>query len=144
MEQQLFISITEDVDIDLAAIAKTYIHAIEDGKKGDELSEFFDNNVVQIEYPNRLSVKGVKRDFTAILESAEKVKKIIDKQQFFIRNAYTMGKTVIMEIDWAGRLAVALGHMKKGETLNAHFAMVLEYSNGKIVRQRSYNCFEAF
>lgn len=130
--------------MDLTLKAKEYITAIESGKTGTDLSSFFENDVVQIEYPNRLSVKGTKKDIGAILDSAEKVKKIIARQQFFIRNAFVINKTVIMEIDWSGKLAVALGHLKAGELLNAHFAMFLDYVNDKIVGVRCYDCFEAF
>ncbi len=49
---------------------------------------------------------------------------------------------VALEVLWTGTLAVALGTLPVGGQMRAHFAMFLEFRDGKIVAQRNYDCFE--
>lgn len=43
-----------------------------------------------------------------------------------------------------GILAVPLGTTPAGAALKAHLAMFFEISDGRISRQRDYDCFEAW
>jgi ketosteroid isomerase-like protein len=47
-----------------------------------------------------------------------------------------------IEVQWTGTLAVALGTLPAGGEMRARFAMFLELRDGKIARQRNYDCFE--
>jgi ketosteroid isomerase-like protein len=45
---------------------------------------------------------------------------------------------------WVGTLAVSLGAIPAGGEMRAHFAVFLEFRDGRIHRQRNYDCFEPF
>jgi ketosteroid isomerase-like protein len=75
---------------------------------------------------------------------AELGKREISKQSFEIHNALVDGDRVAMEVLWQGRLANPAGDLPVGGEMRAHFAIFLEFRDGKIVAQRSYECFEPF
>jgi ketosteroid isomerase-like protein len=43
-----------------------------------------------------------------------------------------------------GTLAVPFGSFPVGSQMKAFFAVFLEFREGKIIRQRNYDCFEAW
>jgi len=47
-------------------------------------------------------------------------------------------------VQWTGTLAVALGTLAPDAEMRARFAVFIDLRDGKIVRQRNYDCFEAF
>lgn len=98
--------------------------------------------VIQEEFPNRLVPTGAKRDLAALLDGYERGKKVISSQQYEIKNAMAGANVVALEVLWTGTLAVALGTLPVGGQMRAHFAMFLEFRDGKIVAQRNYDCFE--
>jgi hypothetical protein len=58
-------------------------------------------------------------------------------------NELPCGDTVALEVLWAGTLAVPLGSLPAGSELRARFAVFLEFQkDGKIIRQRNYDCFD--
>ena len=66
---------------DNLAIARRYLEAIENGAEGGALAEFFTQDIVQEEFPNRLSPIGVHRDLDSLLASARKGKQVIRAQK---------------------------------------------------------------
>jgi hypothetical protein len=56
-------------------IARAYLLALERGETGAALSRFFAPDVVFVEFPNRLTPLGARRDVTAALEGAERGKR---------------------------------------------------------------------
>jgi ketosteroid isomerase-like protein len=124
------------------ALAKTYLGAIEAGATGDVLAAFYAPDVVQEEFPNRLTPNGAKRDLAALLEGAVKGQKVLQGQRYEIVSAVESGATVILEVQWTGTLAAAVGRIPAGGEMRARFAMFLEFRDGLIVRQRNYDCFE--
>lgn len=108
------------------------------------LAEFFSPDVIQIEFPNRLVPAGAKRDLAAILVGCERGKNVLSEQRYEIKNAVVNQHVVVMEVLWTGKLAVAIGTLPEGDEMKAHFAVFLEFAEGKIVAQRNYDCFEAW
>ncbi|WP_445634001.1 hypothetical protein NSTC745_05747 [Nostoc sp. DSM 114161] len=129
---------------DILTIAKNYLQAIEEGKTGDELAIYYSQSVEQIEYPNRLIPNGAKRNIEDLKEASLKGKNILISQKFDIQKLYVVGNTVILEAIWTAKIAVPLGKIPSGEQIKAYFAQFIEFENGKIVRQRTYDCFEPF
>jgi ketosteroid isomerase-like protein len=123
-------------------LAKRYLTTLEQMGDCQLLAEFFSPEVVQEEFPNRLVPTGAKRDLAAILEGCERGKKVLSAQRFEIKNAWATENSVIMEVLWTGKLAVAVGTLPEGGEMKAHFAVFLEFNQGKIVAQRNYDCFE--
>jgi hypothetical protein len=47
-----------------------------------------------------------------------------------------------MELLWTGTLDIALGPLPIGADIRAHFAVFLEFRDGRIIGQRNYGCYE--
>lgn len=124
--------------------ARRYLAAIEAGATGDSLAAFFASNVEQIEFPNRLVPAGARRDLAALLDGAIRGQQVLRGQRYQIDRAFAHGETVVLEVVWIGTLAIPIGSIPAGGDMRAHFAVFLEFENGRIVRQRNYDCFDAF
>ena len=81
-------------------------------------------------------------DLAAMRASSERGSKLMTSQKYEVRNALAEGERVAMEIDWTGLLAMQFETIPAGGEMRAHFAMFLEFRDGKIIRQTNYDCFE--
>ena len=122
--------------------ARRYLEALETGAQGDALAEFFTRDVVQEEFPNRLSPIGVHRNLNAILDAARKGRQVIRAQKFEIMNSIADGDRVALEVFWSGFLAIPVDTLPADAQIRAHFSMWLEFKDGKINRQHNYDCFD--
>lgn len=68
--------------------------------------------------------------------------RILKSQVFHIDNCIASGNSVAVEARWTGVLAIPLGTLAAGAEMRAHFAMFFELVDGRIHRQRNYDCFE--
>lgn len=127
---------------DNLAIARRYLEALESGADGNALADFFTKDVVQEEFPNRLSPIGAHRDLSALLDAARKGKKVMRAQRFEIRNAIVDGDNVALEVFWSGLLAVPVDTLPADSEMRAHISVWLEFRDGKIARQHNYDCFD--
>ena len=123
-------------------IAREYLRSIERGATGDALARFFAPDVIHEEFPNRLSPNGRRNGLAGMLEGAEKGQKILSKQHYEILHELGMGNRVALEVIWTGTIAVAVGTLAAGQEMRAHFAVFLEFREGKIAAQRNYDCFD--
>lgn len=123
-------------------IAREYLRAIERGAIGNALARFFAPDVVHEEFPNRLSPNGRRNGLAGMLEGAEKGQKILAKQHYEILHELEMGNHVALEVIWTGTMTVPVGTLAAGQDMRAHFAMFLEFREGKIAAQRNYDCFD--
>lgn len=124
--------------------ARRYLAAIEAGATGETLAAFLAPDIEQTEFPNRLVPSGATRDRAALLEGAQKGHHVLKQQRFEVRRVHALGDVVVLELLWVGTLALTLGKLAAGEDMRAHFCVVLEFRDGRIWRQRNYDCFEAF
>ena len=131
-------------DETLLQSALAFLQAIEAGASGDELNAFYDPEVEQIEYPNAITKQIVKRNLAILKAGSLLGKKILSTQKFEVMNSHVAGNTVILEVIWTAVAAVPLGAVPAGGTMKAYFAQFFEYRDGKIIRQRNYDCFEPF
>jgi ketosteroid isomerase-like protein len=127
---------------DNITIARRYLEALENGVGGEALAEFFTKDVVQEEFPNRLSPIGAHRDLSGILEAARKGKKVMRAQKFDVLSSIADGDMVAMEVFWSGYLAVPVDSLPADSEMRAHFSVWLEFRDGKICRQHNYDCFD--
>jgi ketosteroid isomerase-like protein len=125
-------------------LARGYLAAIEAGATGDALAAFFAADVEQIEFPNRLVPTGARRGLSDLLMGAERGQQVLREQRYQVEHAHADGSVVVLEVLWVGTLAVPIGGIPSGGEMRAHFAVVLEFADGRIVRQRNYDCFEPF
>jgi ketosteroid isomerase-like protein len=89
---------------DLLPLAREYLDSI---GKADELGglRFFADDVIQIEFPNRLLPNGATRDLAALRDAAERGRKVMTAQRFEVVNAIASGDQVAVEVIWTGTLA---------------------------------------
>tara|TARA_Y100001956_G_C4009283_1_gene136940 strand:+ start:298 stop:480 length:183 start_codon:yes stop_codon:yes gene_type:complete len=57
---------------------------------------------------------------------------------------YSIRDTVIIEALWQGTLAIPIGKLKAGDKMKANFAQFYQIKEGKIYKQKNYDCFESF
>lgn len=126
-------------------IVRRYLVAVErfDVAAVDEL---LDPQMKFQELPNLIRPDGGTDDKAAMLaalrRSAER--KVLKAQRYRIDHVLAEGEQVMVEPRWEGDLAVPLGRLQPGETMVAHICMVFRLSNGRIVQQRNYDCYEDF
>jgi ketosteroid isomerase-like protein len=121
---------------------RRYLSAIESRVEPEELATFFHPDVVQEEFPNRLMEKGARRDLAGLLEASVRGRKVMTGERYEIVNITAGEKIVMYEALWSGTLAVAFATFSPGDVMRAHIASVVEFRDGKIIAQRSYDCFE--
>jgi ketosteroid isomerase-like protein len=129
---------------DSLAFARRYLAALSRGVVGDELAAFYTDDIIQEELPNRLLPTGARRDLAALLEGAVRGQKVMTRQRFELLNAVASGDQVALEFNWVGTLAIPFGSLPAGGEMTGRFATFLELRNGRIARQRNYDCFAPF
>jgi ketosteroid isomerase-like protein len=132
-----------NTDPDLLALTRQYLAALEAGDPEGNLA-FFAPDVVQEEFPNRLVPNGATRNMDQLREAALRGSKAVSGQQYRLLNAFASGNQVLAEVQWSATINVPFGTLAPGDTMRARFAIVLEFRDGKIVRQRNYDCFDPF
>ncbi len=101
-------------------------------------------DMVQTEFPNKLNPSGQERGLEGCLRAMEAGKKLLSEQNYEIANCFESGNQVCVEVVWKGKMATDAGPLRKGQELRAFLGMVIEFKDGKIYRQRNYDCYEAF
>ena len=125
---------------DNLALAREYVAALERGEAGESMKRFFTPDFQQIEYPNRLNAKGQQSDLASVVERSERGSKMMKSQRYEIENAVADGDSVAMEVRWTGVLATPVPGLPA--EMRANFAFFLDFRDGKIARQRNYDCFD--
>lgn len=130
-------------------LIQTYLTALQNGKVGEDLAPFFCEDAIQIEFPNRLNPNGQTSDLSDIINRSIQGQKVLSSQSYTIiniieSNSADGSQKVAVEANWAGTLVIPIGEMKASTVMKANFAMFFELKNGKIYRQRNYDCFEPF
>ncbi len=128
--------------MDPLMLAQRYLSAIEQGATGETLAAFFTDDVVQEEFPNRLVPNGARRDLAGLREAAARGQQVIRVQRYDIQRAVVSDNHVALEVIWTGNLAVPIGTIPVGGQMRAHFAVFLDFRDGKIAAQRNYDCFD--
>lgn len=122
-------------------LARRYLSAMESGTLDEKLA-FFASDIEQVEFPNLITPKTVVRDLAALRASAERGRDLMQAERYEILHALAEEQTVALEVQWTGTLAVPVGKTPAGGTLRARLAIFLEFRDGKIIRQRNYDCFD--
>jgi len=123
-------------------IARNYVSQLSNGAGPEELESFFAHDLVQEEFPNRLMPHGATRDRRAMTEARARGKALLSAEKFELLNAVASGDQVVMEVVWTGTVRAAAGPFTAGQALRARFAVFMEFREGRIIRQRNYDCFD--
>ena len=123
-------------------LIERYLTAIEQGATGAALAQFYDPAVIQEEFPNRLMPNGARRGLAEIQAAAESGQKVLTAQRYEVLNALVQGDEVALEMQWSGTLAIPFGALAAGDDMRARISSFITLRAGKIISQRSYDCFE--
>jgi ketosteroid isomerase-like protein len=123
---------------------RQYLQAIASKAPVESIHCFYSPDVVQEEMPNRLKPKGDRRGMAELQRDYERGREILASSQYDIQSAVAEGDTVVIEVIWTGRLAVPVGQLQPGAEMRARCAIFFEFQDGRVVRQRNYDCFDAF
>jgi ketosteroid isomerase-like protein len=129
---------------DNLTIVRQYLQAISSNVPVEELLSFFSPDVVQEEMPNRLKPQGGRCGLAEIRSNYERGRQIMASQRYDVQSSIADGDMVAIELIWTGRLAVAVAHLPPGTEMRARCAIFFQFQDGKILRQRNYDCFDAF
>jgi hypothetical protein len=129
---------------DIKAIANQFIRTLEHRKSADDLLQFYHPDIKQIEFPNTVTKNRTVRTLADLKEASEKGKQLLQKEEYEVLNSWSFENTVIIEAIWTGTLAVPMGNIPVGGQMKAYFAQFYEFKDGKIFKQRNYDCFEPF
>jgi len=129
---------------DIKAIAIDFIKTLQHRKSAGELLEFYHPDIEQTEFPNAVTKNATVRNLNDLKNASEKGKKILQKEEYNVINSFVFENTVVIEAVWIGTLAIPLGNIPVGGEMKAYFAQFFEFKDGKILKQRNYDCFEPF
>jgi ketosteroid isomerase-like protein len=124
--------------------ARRYLAALERRADAAEVAQFFAPDVVQEEFPNRLVPQGARRDLRGLMDAYARGRRAVSAESYEVRGVVASGDSVALEVLWTGTLAMPVGALPAGSALRAHFGVFLDFHDGRIVRQRNYDCFEPF
>lgn len=125
-------------------MARAYLKAIEVGSADDAIGRFISPDIVQEEFPNRLSPNGAKRDLSAMRAAAQRGRQVLSDQTYEITNSVASDDWVALEVIWTGTLKIPVATLAAGSQMRAHFAVFLQFRSGRIIAQRNYDCFDPF
>lgn len=100
--------------------------------------------ILQTEFPNALVKSKVESDLSSLHARMNSGTKILKAQRFEISHLIELGETVVAEQIWTGEIGTDIGNFKTGQTLKAYICTIFEFKEGKIYRQRNYDCYEPF
>ncbi|MBV8254804.1 MAG: nuclear transport factor 2 family protein [Chitinophaga sp.] len=107
-----------------------------------EFAGIFHPNIIQTEYPNQMSNDIKQRNFDIILESMATTRLILKSQHYSVLKAIENGNTLVVEAKWTGEIGVDAGKFRRGQVMKAFICSIIEFRDGKIYRQRNYDCYE--
>ena len=79
-----------------------------------------------------------------MLEAARLGERVLRGRSHEVYTVIASGSLVAVEVTWRGMLPVPVGSIPAGGEMVARVCMVLEREEGRIRRQRDYDCFEPF
>ncbi|MEO8500361.1 MAG: nuclear transport factor 2 family protein [Vicinamibacteria bacterium] len=123
-------------------IARRYIDALSSSASPEELGLFFAADANQEEFPHRFLKVAATRGLPQILEARARALSTFQSQRYDLTGATGGGSQVAMEVRFRGQVGSTGDGFKEGDDLEARLAIFLKFEDRRIVRQRTYCCFE--
>jgi ketosteroid isomerase-like protein len=124
-------------------LVRRYLAAVADpAETPATLGRFMHDDMIFDELPNAVVPRGARRDRSAIAAAWAKGAQVITGQRYDVIGAVAEGDRVAVEIVWTGTLAVPYGERPAGSVMRAHVGAFFELRDGRIFRQRNYDCYE--
>jgi ketosteroid isomerase-like protein len=129
---------------DNLSVVRRYLEAISSKVPVEELVGFFSPDIVFEEMPNRLKPQGGRSGLAEMRHNYGRGLQIMASQRYDVRSSIADGDMVAVEVVWTGKLETAVAHLQPGAEMRAQCAFLFEFQDGKIVRQRNYDCYDPF
>jgi ketosteroid isomerase-like protein len=124
---------------------RAFLAALERGAVDEALVPFFAPDALHEQKPNAIYPKGTSADLATMRANSKRGAGLMRSQRYEIVSELVDGSRVVVEVKWTGVLAIALRDKAAGDALVAHCCMVFEHDDdGRIRRQRNYDCYEPF
>ena len=95
-----------------------------------------------VEFSNPSIPQGRKGDFLSYQRAAEQAIRLFPDRKLVVLNCIAENDIVVLEQEWRGKLAIAVGNHKAGEISKLRIATFFTLENGLIIKQTDY-CAEA-
>ncbi len=128
----------------LKSFVADFINALQNRSAGADVLKFYHPDVQQTEFPNAVTKNLTVRSLDDLKAASERGKKVLQREEYEVLRWFAFENTAIIEAIWTGTLAIPLGNIPVGGQMKAYFAQFYEFEDGKIIRQRNYDCFEPF
>jgi ketosteroid isomerase-like protein len=125
-------------------LLRRYLRAVETFAPREVVAEFFTDDAVQREFPNRLFAGGREHDIRTMMANYDKGRELLSEQTYVLRKAVVQGDEVAAEIEWSGVLRVGVGSLAAGASMRAAIAIFFTFRDGKIASLRNYDCYYPF
>ena len=126
-------------------LVKKYFHLVETfHTENSAYAEILHPNIIQTEYPNLVTPQVKSRSLDGLMNGAKAGKQLLSSQKFEIMGILAGMGHLTVELEWRGTIAVDTGSTYKGQQLMAYICTIFEFKDGKIFRQRNYDCYEPF
>lgn len=123
-------------------LALDLLRALEARAPREQVEQLFHPDVEQLEFPNLLFPKLVRRDRAELLASGDRGRQVLSAERYQVLRVVGDETNAALEVEWTGTLAVPLGHLGPGDQLRAHLAMFFGVANGRIRTLHNYDCYE--
>ena len=121
-----------------------FLRMVENHTSASELENFYHPDIEQTEYPNTVTKNAAVRNLEDLKAASVRGKSFLMKQEYEIKNLFSTQNIVVLEAVWKATVASPVGNIPAGGIMTAYFAQIFEFKDGKIYRQRNYDCFEPF
>lgn len=111
---------------------------------GSDFKDLLHPEIEQTEFPNLITPAAVISNFETLMQRIPNGQKLLKEQKYDVQRVYESGETLITEVIWTAEVKADVGAFKTGQKLKAYFCCVFDFKDGKIHRQRNYDCFERF
>jgi ketosteroid isomerase-like protein len=118
--------------------------AIEAGRNGEQLREYFTPDAVTIERPNAITPRGRTSDLDGMLAASTAGAGLLAEQRYEVRHVVEADDLVIVRLSWTGVVAEDAGPFRAGQALSADIAQFVRVRDGRVAEIESYDCYQPF
>lgn len=122
----------------------SFYTAIEQGRNGEDLAQFFAPDVVTVERPNALVPRGRVSDRAAMIAASAAGASLLSHQSYEVHSLQDADDTVAVRLTWRGVIRADIADFQRGQKLTAHIAQFIRVRDGLITHIETYDCYEPF
>jgi ketosteroid isomerase-like protein len=126
-------------------IVKAYFVLLENfSSDKNEYAKLLHPEMIATIFPNLISPQIKVYKSADVAGGVEAGKVVLNEQHYIIQQTFETPEALIVESKWTGTMRIDAGKLKKGQSLTAYICFIFEFRDGKIFRQRNYDCYDSF